>query len=61
MLRLCSDSSRFPDQVRDRLIRGDLLHMPSVRKARLLVTVAVMEQESAEAIVCAGQRTDQEG
>jgi hypothetical protein len=33
------------------LIRGDLLHMRFVRKARFPVTVAVMEQKSAEAIV----------
>jgi len=33
------------------LIRGDLLHMRFVRKARPLVTVAVMGQKSAEALV----------
>ncbi len=33
------------------LIRGDLLHMRFARKARLPVTVAVMGQKSAEAIV----------
>ena len=35
--------------------------MHFVRKARHLATVAVREQESAEAIVCARQRIDQEG
>jgi hypothetical protein len=33
------------------LIRGDLLHMRFARKARFPVTVAVMGQKSAEAIV----------
>jgi len=33
------------------LIRGGLLHMHFVRKARLPVTVTVMGQKSAEAIV----------
>jgi len=33
------------------LIQGDLLHMHFARKARFPVTVAVMGQKSAEAIV----------
>jgi hypothetical protein len=37
------------------LIRGDLFHMPSLM-VRPLVTAAVMEQESAEALVGAGSR-----
>ena len=60
MLRLCSDSSRLRAEALQRagtFLSGEacLTGHPSLM-ARLLVTVAVMGQESAEAIVGEGRR-----
>ncbi|OPY64937.1 MAG: hypothetical protein A4E62_02784 [Syntrophorhabdus sp. PtaU1.Bin002] len=63
MRRLCTEGSRS-------LIRGDLSDMHQVGRVSAIIgnpeapyvaTQRVSRQKSAEGIVCAGQRTDQEG
>ena len=63
MLRLCSHSSRpytpqgGTEKSPGRPVRRGVVFYDSA----LCATHRVIGQESAEAIVCAGQRTDQEG